>query len=314
MTVTRPLVSVGLPTYNRADTLRHAIESVLSQNYPCLELVISDNASTDGTQQMCEEYARRDSRVVYHRQPNNRGAHENFERALAESHGEFFMWLGDDDWLDQEDYILRCVDFILRNSDCELVCGRVRYFRDGELCYDQDEMNLTQDSAAERVLDYFRRVGMNGVFYGLMRRTSAKEVSPKDYFAGDWLFVGQLAARGKVHTLPDVWLNRSIAGVSSDVRSLARRAGLRGIGARHPHDYIALGVFKDIAWESPFYEPLGKANRVILGMKSAAAIVRRYGAGTLGAPLASSFNELRSRVILRTRLRIFLHKYLYRGQ
>lgn len=311
MEVTRPLVSVGLPTYNRADTLRHAIESILSQNYPNLELVISDNASTDGTQQMCEEYVRRDSRVVYHRQPDNRGAHENFERALAEAHGEFFMWLGDDDWLDQEDYILRCVEFISHNSDCELVCGRVRYFRDGAMCYDQDEMNLTQDSAFERVLDYFRRVAMNGVFYGLMRRTSAKEVSLIECLGGDWLFVARLAARGKVHTLPDLHVNRSIAGASKDVESLTRHSGLSGIAAQHPHDYIALHVLQDIAWESPVYAALGRANRVFLGLKSAAVIITRYGAA---APLASHFNRLRSRVILRTRLKIFVHKYLYRGE
>jgi len=314
MTVTRPLVSVGLPTYNRADDLRHAIESVLSQNYPHLELIISDNASTDGTQQMCEEYVRRDTRVVYHRQPTNRGPHENFERALAESHGEFFMWLGDDDWLEQEDYILRCVEFISRNNDCELVCGRVRYFRDGELCFDQDEMNLTQESAFERVLDYFRRVGMNGVFYGLMRRTSAKEVSLIECLGGDWLFVARLAARGKVHTLPDLHVNRSIAGASKDVESLTRHSGLSGIAAQHPHDYIALHIFKDIAWASPVYAPLGRATRVLLGMKAAAAIVRRYGAGASSASLASRIDELRSRVILRTRLRVFLHKCLYRGQ
>jgi glycosyltransferase involved in cell wall biosynthesis len=314
MTVTRPLVSVGLPTYNRADTLHRSIESVLSQDYPNLELVICDNASTDGTQQMCEEYAQRDSRVIYHRQPSNLGGHENFKRAMGESHGELFMWLGDDDWLEQENYILRCVEFILRNSDCELVCGRGRYFRDGELCFDHDEMNLTQESAFERVLGYFRQVGMNGAFYGLMRRTSAEEVSFMECLGGDWLRVAQLAARGKVHTLPDVYLNRSIAGISSDLSSLARHAGLREIAGRRPHDYIALRVFKNIAWESPVYAPLGQAKRVILGMKSAAAIVRRYGAGALGASLALHFNELRSRVVLRTRLKIFLHKCLYRGQ
>lgn len=313
MTASRPLVSVGLPTYNRADTLRRAIESVLSQDYPNLELIICDNASSDGTQQMCEEYARRDSRVVYHRQPTNRGPHQNFERALAESHGEFFMWLGDDDWMEQQYYLSTCLDFICSNSDYELVCGHVRYLRDGEVCFDEEDMNLTQDSASERVLDYFRRVGMNGVFYGLIRRASAEKALNKEGLGGDWLRIAQLAARGKVHTVPEVQLNRSIAGASSDIRSLARHAGLRGMAGRRPHDYIALRIFKDIAWESPVYAPLGLANRVILGMKSAAAIVRRYGAGTSGASFASHFDKLRSRVILRTRLKIFLHKYLYRG-
>lgn len=314
MTVTQPLVSVGLPTYNRVGTLRRAIESVLSQDYPNLELIVCDNASSDGTQQMCEEYARHDKRVVYCRQPANRGPQANFERALAEAHGEFFMWLGDDDWMEQPSYVSTCLELISSNSDCELVCGRVRYVRDGEACFDEEDMDLTQDSASARVLDYFRRVGMNGVFYGLMRRDTAQKVLNRGGLGGDWLLIAQVAARGKVHTLPEVQINRSIAGMSSDIRGLARDAGHRGVAARNPHDYIALRIFKDIAWDSPAYASLGPTSRVILGMKSAAAIVRRYGAGTLWTSFTSQVDGLRSRVVLRTRLKIFLHKYLYRGQ
>jgi glycosyltransferase involved in cell wall biosynthesis len=313
MTRTRPLVSVGLPTYNRADTLRRAIESVLCQDYPSLELIICDNASSDGTQQMCEHYAQADSRVIYCRQPVNRGPQENFRRALEESHGEFFMWLGDDDWIEQQCYLSTCLDFISSNSDCELVCGRVSYLRHGEACFEEQDMDLMQESASERVLDYFRRVGMNGIFYGLMRRSSAKKVFNSGGLGGDWLLIAHLAALGKVHTVSDVQLNRSIAGMSSDMRTLARQAGHRGVVARHPHDYIALRIFKDIAWDSPAYAPLGQTKRLILAMRSAAAIVRRYGAGTVWASLASYFNGLRSRVVLRTRLKLFLHKYLYRG-
>ena len=69
-----PLVSVGIPTFNRLIMLRRAVDSALSQDYPNLEVVISDNASTDGTQAWCEQLARRDSRVRYVRQPNTRDA------------------------------------------------------------------------------------------------------------------------------------------------------------------------------------------------------------------------------------------------
>jgi glycosyltransferase involved in cell wall biosynthesis len=314
MRANRPLVSVGLPTYNRADTLRRAIESVLSQDYPSLELIICDNASSDGTQQMCEEYLRKDNRVIYRRQPTNLGPHENFQRALAESHGEFFMWLGDDDWIEQQYYLSACLDFICSNSDCELVCGRVRYVRDGEVCFVEEDMNLTQDSVSERVLNYFRLVGMNGIFYGLMRRASTQKVINREGLGGDWLLIPQLAALGKVHTVPDLQLNRSIAGASSNIGNLAHHAGHRGVVARHPHDYIAMRIFKDIAWDSPVYAPLGHAKRLILGLRSAAAVVRRYGLGTWRPPVATHFDKLRARLVLRTRLKLFVHKYLYKGE
>ena len=92
-----PLVSVGLPVYNGERYLREAVDSVLGQTYVNLELVISDNASTDATEAICREYAARDPRVRYHRAERNRGAVWNFNRAFELARGEFFMWQAFDD-------------------------------------------------------------------------------------------------------------------------------------------------------------------------------------------------------------------------
>src|SRR5229473_2324672 len=102
-----PLVTIGLPTYNRASELKRAVESVLAQDYSNLELVISDNASTDDTQLVCERFCAQDNRIRYIRQPTNRGAAANFHEVLQRAGGEFFMWLGDDDWLDSS-YVAQC--------------------------------------------------------------------------------------------------------------------------------------------------------------------------------------------------------------
>src|SRR5438477_10082725 len=99
MTASTPLVSVGLPTYNRSALLSRAIASVLEQSYQNIELVISDNSSTDATESVCRDAQRRDRRVTYIRQLSNRGATENFRQVLKRSRGEFYMWLSDDDWL-----------------------------------------------------------------------------------------------------------------------------------------------------------------------------------------------------------------------
>src|ERR1700687_633000 len=111
----QPLVSIGLPTYNRAVGLGRAIESVLAQDYRNIELIVSDNASTDETERLCTEYCRRDSRVRYLRQETNRGAISNFRAVVAHAQGEFFMWLGDDDWLDQG-YLSECLRIIAKTS------------------------------------------------------------------------------------------------------------------------------------------------------------------------------------------------------
>ena len=134
-----PLVSVGIPTYNRLSTLRRAVESVLAQTYVNIELVISDNASSDGTLEYCTELSNKFKHVIYVRQPINKGAFFNFNATLDISHGTYFMWLGDDDWLSAE-HIEECVESLLANLDCVLVAGCAVYW-DGAL-YSTKQLTL----------------------------------------------------------------------------------------------------------------------------------------------------------------------------
>jgi hypothetical protein len=90
-----PLFSIGIPTFNRLAYLRRAIQVALQQSYPNLQVVVSDNASSDGTDRFVEGLG--DSRIKYVRSSVNKGAQENFKNALYNADGEFFSWLQDDD-------------------------------------------------------------------------------------------------------------------------------------------------------------------------------------------------------------------------
>jgi glycosyltransferase involved in cell wall biosynthesis len=92
-----PLVSIGFPVYNGELTMRRALDSLLAQDYPNLELVISDNGSSDGTAAICQEYAQKDGRVRYYHVDQNQGQMWNFSRVLEEARGEYFMWSAHDD-------------------------------------------------------------------------------------------------------------------------------------------------------------------------------------------------------------------------
>lgn len=92
-----PTVSIGMPVYNGAKYIREAVDSLLAQTFTDFELIISDNASIDATQAICEEYARRDPRTRYMRQSENKGALANFQFVLDQARGEFFMWAAADD-------------------------------------------------------------------------------------------------------------------------------------------------------------------------------------------------------------------------
>ena len=107
-TTTNALVSVGLPVYNGGEYLSTALESVLAQTYDVLEVIICDNGSTDETEEIARRFMSRDERVQYHRFDENVGAARNFNRALERAHGEYFRWLGHDDFL-EPNYFERCV-------------------------------------------------------------------------------------------------------------------------------------------------------------------------------------------------------------
>jgi glycosyltransferase involved in cell wall biosynthesis len=96
----QPAVTVGLAVRNEPQAVRRSIESVLAQDFTDLELVVSDNASDDGTVETLQEYARQDRRVTLVLNPVNVGIHENMNRALGAARGRLYRWISADDWLE----------------------------------------------------------------------------------------------------------------------------------------------------------------------------------------------------------------------
>jgi glycosyltransferase involved in cell wall biosynthesis len=101
-------VTIGLPIRNGGALTRRAVESVLGQSYGDLELLVSDNCSTDETPDVCREYARADPRVVYGRTDRNLGAAGNYCRVARLARGEFFRWISHDDWI-APDFVRECL-------------------------------------------------------------------------------------------------------------------------------------------------------------------------------------------------------------
>jgi glycosyltransferase involved in cell wall biosynthesis len=303
-----PLISVGLPTYNRASDLKRCIDSVLAQDYSNFELIISDNASTDGTQSLCEELGRKDQRIRYIRQTTNRGPAANFQAVLDEARGEFFMWLGDDDWL-APNYISRCIQVLLEEPEYVIVCGLPKHCNDdGTVAYDGDRINLPQASGKERVLEYLRQIHYDGTFYAVMRRDKLLREPIKNTLAGDWLFISPIVFTGKVKTLDDTYLYRSDGGASAGMESLVRSLGMPLLFAKSVNLFylkIAISVFYQILVGSPSFKAIGLLERLSLGYSAFRVIRERFM--PLQFPLITSartaLNRLRSRVIIRTRLK-----------
>lgn len=269
-----PLVTVGIPTYNRAELVQRAVGSALSQDHGALEVIVFDDASTDETAAILERLAAREPRLRYLRHPHNVGHARNFQATLDCADGEYFMWLSDDDWIDP-DYVSACLEALRGQSGHVLVGGIARYHSRGQQVVDERPTDLLSARPGARVLAYLARVNVNGVLFGLARRADLQRLSFPDVVGGDWLLVAGLAARGRVRTLPNVHIHRSMDGLSSDAHGLARSFGLEGLISRHHHFAVAARFAREIVG-SPAYSRLGRPQRALTAALAAALIVLRF--------------------------------------
>lgn len=125
----RPMVSFAIPVRNGERFLGRALESILAQDFDDFEVIVCDNASTDGTGELVRGFVQRDPRVRYTRNEENIGQIENFNRVYELSRGEFFRWMGADDWL-EPDFTSKCVAALKARQDAIGVTTQWRYVDD----------------------------------------------------------------------------------------------------------------------------------------------------------------------------------------
>jgi glycosyltransferase involved in cell wall biosynthesis len=274
-----PLVSVGIPAYNRPESMERAVRSVLGQTLGDLEVIVSDDASTDpGVARLGERLAEEDPRVRYVQQPRNLGHDRNYQHVLELATGPYFMWLSDDDWLDPA-YVERCLAALEADPGVAIAWGTARYYRGREHLIDERPMDLTARRAGARVVSYFARVNVNGPLFGLMRRSELLAAGGfPDVPGGDWLLVARMAARGQVLTVRDVHIHRSATGLGSDQEELARSFGLVGGWARHHHFWVARHLLQAL----PVSRPAAALSALLVLLRfPGIALLRRAGLGWL---------------------------------
>jgi glycosyltransferase involved in cell wall biosynthesis len=207
-----PRVSVGLPVYNGEQYLREAVDAVLGQTFNDLELVICDNASTDGTEAICREYAARDGRVRYYRNPQNLGAARNFNRVFDLSRGPYFKWLAVDDLIAAEN-TERCLEALESNPKAVLAYTLARHIdSEGEPYSTNGVLGpmAWREGAANRFKQLIARfTDDDGVcapmmLFGVYKRQALLKVRPMGgFFASDLVLLAELALEGEFVEVPD---------------------------------------------------------------------------------------------------------------
>lgn len=206
---TVPRLTIGLPVYNGENYLSESLDSLLAQTYPDFELVISDNASTDGSAEICRTYERMDPRVRYIRQPHNIGAAPNHNFLIDEARGELFKWAAHDDLFAPE-LVARCVETLDANPSAILAHAYLAVVDEAGKTVEEYDYQLATDSpsAPERFRSLMFTEGGDD-FYGVIRTDVLRRVTPHDsYHNAGRKFIAELSLYGPFLQVPEVMFFR----------------------------------------------------------------------------------------------------------
>jgi len=194
-----PLVSLGLPVYNAEQFLPECLDSLLAQTHTNLEIIISDNASTDGTLSLCESYVARDQRIRVVRGESNRGSAWNHNKVVELTRGEYFRWCGADDVIAPR-FIEVCLQALTVRPDAVLAFPLTVVIDDGgtEIARTSDRMPLASTDATVRFGALLRAWrATHSPFYGLIRRSCLTRARPLGAFlANDRCLLTELSLMG----------------------------------------------------------------------------------------------------------------------
>jgi glycosyltransferase involved in cell wall biosynthesis len=206
-----PIVSVGMPVYNAERTLRAAVDSILNQTWRDLELVICDNASTDGTRRICEAYVAQDDRVRYFRNDRNIGASGNYNAAFRHSRGRFFKWASSNDTC-HPDFLRRCVDVLL-NDELVVLAHPLTRIVDGRGRAEdvRDNLDLRQSDPCARFRVLLERMRLNNMMNGVIRSDALRRTPLiRPFFSSDNSLMAELALHGKIAEVPEFLYYRRV--------------------------------------------------------------------------------------------------------
>jgi len=200
-----PRLTVALPVYNGEKYLAESLEALLGQSYEDFELIISDNASTDGTADICRRYGEQDSRIRYVRQARNIGCAPNHNFVVKEARGELFKWASDDD-LYARDMLGCCVDALDRYPHVVLANSWTAMIDSSGAITKALEYPVA--TADPRAPERFRSMMFDGWFDdigGVIRTKVLRRMSLNSYHLADRSLTTEIGLHGPFYQVPD-WL------------------------------------------------------------------------------------------------------------
>jgi glycosyltransferase involved in cell wall biosynthesis len=202
-----------MPVYNGEQYVASALESLLAQDFEDFELIISDNGSTDRTQEICRAFASRDPRIRYVREEENQGAAWNFNRVFELARGEYFRWACHDDACEPT-HLSRCVELLDESPpSVALVYTRTILINEEDTpVWTSDENLNTRGMPPHRRLRHIaENLRYSNVLYGLARREVLERTSLLGpYESSDYVLLVQLGLLGEFAEIPAYLFRRRV--------------------------------------------------------------------------------------------------------
>jgi glycosyltransferase involved in cell wall biosynthesis len=247
-----PRVSIGVPVYNGQKYVRFTLESLLAQTFADIEIIVTDNCSTDNTPKIVDEYASRDPRVKYFRNPSNIGPALNYNRSVELASGQYFKWNPADDVCAPQ-FIEKCVQVLDSDASAVLAYPRTTVIdSDGKVCYQYEYETDFDDSRPNvrlgRIIHVNHKIHGAHELYGLMR-TEALRKTPgfRTHVRGDSVLLARLLLLGRfVRVEEHLFYNRDHTDRSS--KYLAKKMVRKG---SRLSKYLGCGPLPAAEWWDP---------------------------------------------------------------
>lgn len=262
----QPLVSIGIPVYNGENYISEALDSIVNQTYKNLEIIISDNASIDKTQEICESYQKQDERIKYFRFDENQGAAINFNNTFKVAKGTYFKWASHDDYLDTT-YIEKCVDYLEKNPQTHLCHSRKNIVNKKSITIkrlDYPGLGINEEHGFERFKSFLRAFRYfqddADVVFGLFRSSElAKTQKIANYHSSDFTLTAEIVLLGKLHIIPEYFFYRRFHEKMSTVAHQSKVSRAKWFDNKKKKASL-MQYFPFLLWFSEFIKFIGRSN------------------------------------------------------
>lgn len=202
-----PLVTIGIPVYNEENYLAQTIESAINQTYKNIQIIISDNCSTDSSFEIAQRYAQKDSRILLVKQEKNIGPLENFKFVLEKATSEYFCWLGAHD-IFINDYIQGAVELLESDGKIMMVYPLVTSMDQfsNKLSSSNDDIDTKNLILSDRLCKVATNLYYCFAIHGLFKTQIAKKLPFKKTISSDHLLLFCTAFYGDIRQIQQVGL------------------------------------------------------------------------------------------------------------